>query len=151
MHVFALLWRLGLARCSARLPRDVAFVSFVLCHARLVSQTEHGSLVLGTCTVEQAYGGMRRSLLRNTHSPTRACVVASESMWCSPYYNGIELGDLPQQQVLVPMCASCACCVLSVKSMVYETSVLDAEEGIRFRNYTIPECQVPHSFSGRHS
>jgi len=51
-------------------------------------KTEHGSLVLGTCTVEQAYGGMR-----------------------------------------------------SVKSMVYETSVLDAEEGIRFRNYTIPECQ----------
>ncbi len=67
-------------------------------------------------------------------------------MWCSPYYHGIELGDLPQQQVLVPMCVSCACCVLSVKSMVYETSVLDAEEGIRFRNYTIPECQVPHHF-----
>lgn len=29
----------------------------------------------------------------------------------------------------------------SVKSMVYETSLLDAEEGIRFRNYTIPEIQ----------
>jgi len=29
----------------------------------------------------------------------------------------------------------------SVKSMVWETSLLDAEEGIRFRGYTIPELQ----------
>uniref|UniRef100_A0AC35U234 Citrate synthase n=1 Tax=Rhabditophanes sp. KR3021 TaxID=114890 RepID=A0AC35U234_9BILA len=29
----------------------------------------------------------------------------------------------------------------SVKGMVTETSVLDAEEGIRFRGYTIPDCQ----------
>ena len=29
----------------------------------------------------------------------------------------------------------------SVKSMLYETSLLDAEEGIRFRGYTIPEAQ----------
>uniref|UniRef100_A0A915ED57 Citrate synthase n=1 Tax=Ditylenchus dipsaci TaxID=166011 RepID=A0A915ED57_9BILA len=29
----------------------------------------------------------------------------------------------------------------SMKGMVTETSVLDAEEGIRFRGYTIPECQ----------
>ena len=28
-----------------------------------------------------------------------------------------------------------------VKCMFYETSLLDANEGIRFRNYTIPECQ----------
>jgi len=28
-----------------------------------------------------------------------------------------------------------------IKGMVYETSVLDADEGIRFRGYTIPECQ----------
>ncbi len=28
------------------------------------------------------------------------------------------------------------------KSLVYETSLLDAEEGIRFRGLTIPECQV---------
>jgi citrate synthase len=49
---------------------------------------EHGDLVLGTCTISQAYGGMR-----------------------------------------------------SVKSMIYETSVLDAAEGIRFRGYTIEECQ----------
>jgi len=49
---------------------------------------EHEEKVLGTCTVGQAYGGMR-----------------------------------------------------SVKAMVYETSLLDAEEGIRFRGLTIPECQ----------
>ena len=29
----------------------------------------------------------------------------------------------------------------SVKSMVWETSLLDANEGIRFRGYTIPELQ----------
>jgi len=49
---------------------------------------KHGNEMLGTCTVEQAYGGMR-----------------------------------------------------SVKSMIYETSLLDPEEGIRFRGYTIPDAQ----------
>ena len=29
----------------------------------------------------------------------------------------------------------------SMKGMVTETSVLDPEEGIEFRNYTIPQCQ----------
>lgn len=29
----------------------------------------------------------------------------------------------------------------SIKCMVWETSVLDADEGIRFRGYTIPDCQ----------
>jgi citrate synthase len=29
-----------------------------------------------------------------------------------------------------------------IRSMVYETSLLDSKEGIRFRDYTIPECQV---------
>ncbi|MDP2435178.1 MAG: citrate (Si)-synthase, eukaryotic [archaeon] len=48
----------------------------------------HGETVIGTCTISQAYGGMR-----------------------------------------------------SVKSMIYETSLLDAEEGIRFRGLTIPECR----------
>jgi len=48
----------------------------------------YGDEVLGTCTVAQAFGGMR-----------------------------------------------------SVKCMTYETSLLDPEEGIRFRGYTIPECQ----------
>ncbi|KAJ1473310.1 chicken citrate synthase complex with trifluoroacetonyl-CoA and citrate [Baffinella frigidus] len=52
-------------------------------------KTLYGDKILGTCTVEQAYGGMR-----------------------------------------------------SVKSMVYETSLLDPVEGIRFRGLTIPECQV---------
>lgn len=38
----------------------------------------------------------------------------------------------------------------SMKAMVTETSVLDAEEGIRFRGYTIPECQekLPKSPKG---
>ena len=29
----------------------------------------------------------------------------------------------------------------SMKGLVTETRVLDADEGIRFRGYTIPECQ----------
>jgi citrate synthase len=49
---------------------------------------KYGEEIIGTCTVSQAYGGMR-----------------------------------------------------SVKSLVTETSLLDAEEGIRFRGLTIPECQ----------
>jgi len=51
-------------------------------------KAKHGEKLLGTCTVEQAYGGMR-----------------------------------------------------DVKSMVTETSLLDAQEGIRFRGLSIPECQ----------
>jgi citrate synthase len=47
-----------------------------------------GEEVLDTCTVNQAYGGMR-----------------------------------------------------SLKAMVYETSLLDPQEGIRFRGFSIPECQ----------
>jgi len=49
---------------------------------------KYGDEILGTCTVSQAYGGMR-----------------------------------------------------SVKSLVTETSLLDPEEGIRFRGLSIPECQ----------
>lgn len=51
-------------------------------------RAEAGNTVIGECTVDQAYMGMR-----------------------------------------------------GVKSMVWETSLLDAEEGIRFRGLTIPECQ----------
>lgn len=49
---------------------------------------EYGEKILGTCTISQAYGGMR-----------------------------------------------------DIKSMVYETSLLDAQEGIRFRGLSIPEVQ----------
>jgi len=50
---------------------------------------EHGDKIIGTCTVTQAYGGMR-----------------------------------------------------SVKSLITETSLLDAEEGIRYRGLSLPECQA---------
>jgi len=52
-------------------------------------KTEHADRILGTCTIGQAYGGMR-----------------------------------------------------DIKSMVYETSLLDSNEGIRFRGLTIPEIQA---------
>jgi citrate synthase len=32
--------------------------------------------------------------------------------------------------------------MFSVTSMIWETSLLDSEEGIRFRGYSIPECQA---------
>jgi len=58
---------------------------------------KYGEKLLGTCTVNQAYGGMR-----------------------------------------------------GVKSMVTETSLLDPEEGIRFRGYSIPELQrqLPKAHGG---
>ncbi|KAI6230463.1 putative citrate synthase, mitochondrial [Aphelenchoides fujianensis] len=39
----------------------------------------------------------------------------------------------------------------SMKGMVTETSVLDPDEGIRFRGYSIPECQerLPHAANGQ--
>ena len=39
-----------------------------------------------------------------------------------------------------------------MKGLVTETSVLDADEGIRFRGYTIPECQelLPKAPGGKH-
>jgi len=52
-------------------------------------KAKHSETVIGKCTVDQAYGGMR-----------------------------------------------------SVTSMIWETSLLDSEEGIRFRGYSIPECQA---------
>jgi len=52
-------------------------------------KADFGEKILGTCTINQAYGGMR-----------------------------------------------------DVKSMVYETSLLDANEGIRFRGLSIPEVQA---------
>lgn len=65
---------------AAKLPAAIEEVKEV--------RAKYGDEQLGTCTVTQAYGGMR-----------------------------------------------------SVKCMTYETSLLDPEEGIRFRGYSIPECQ----------
>ena len=38
----------------------------------------------------------------------------------------------------------------SVTSMIWETSLLDSNEGIRFRGYSIPECQklLPAAING---
>lgn len=65
---------------AAKLPDAISQIKEV--------RAKYGDKQLGTCTVTQAYGGMR-----------------------------------------------------GVKAMTYETSLLDTEEGIRFRGYTIPECQ----------
>lgn len=65
---------------AEKLPAAIAEVKEV--------RTKYGNNQLSTCTVAQAYGGMR-----------------------------------------------------GVTAMTYETSLLDNDEGIRFRGYTIPECQ----------
>lgn len=61
-------------------------------------RAQHGDKQLGTCTLTQAYGGMR-----------------------------------------------------SVKSMTYETSQLDTEDGIRFRGLSLPDCQklLPKAEGGK--
>lgn len=76
-------------RLSAIIPREQDKVKKL--------KADHGDKVLGTCTVSQAYGGVR-----------------------------------------------------DVKCLVTETSLLDATEGIRFRNLTIPEVQakLPHAPGG---
>eukprot|EP01119_Soliformovum_irregulare_P006760 TRINITY_DN19189_c0_g1_i1.p1 TRINITY_DN19189_c0_g1~~TRINITY_DN19189_c0_g1_i1.p1 ORF type:complete len:474 (-),score=152.15 TRINITY_DN19189_c0_g1_i1:55-1476(-) len=48
-------------------------------------------------------------------------------------YGEMKLGDCTVSQAYGGM--------RSVKSMVWEPSLLDSEEGIRFRGYSIPECQ----------
>ena len=49
-------------------------------------------------------------------------------------YGQVSLGEVSVDQ--------CLGGARSVKCMVWETSLLDAEEGIRFRGYTIPELQA---------
>jgi citrate synthase len=48
-------------------------------------------------------------------------------------FGSVKIGDVTIDQAYGGM--------RSVKCMVWETSVLDPEEGIRFRGYTIPDCQ----------
>jgi len=48
-------------------------------------------------------------------------------------YGGESLGNVTVDQLIGG--------ARGVKCMLWETSLLDAEEGIRFRGYTIPECQ----------
>lgn len=91
------LWRNGLIQTgkfgvrtmSSGLKEALAAKIPVVQEEVKLIREKHGTKTLGTCTVTQAYGGMR-----------------------------------------------------SVKCMTYETSLLDPIEGIRFRGYTIPECQV---------
>uniref|UniRef100_A0A915BMG6 Citrate synthase n=1 Tax=Parascaris univalens TaxID=6257 RepID=A0A915BMG6_PARUN len=58
-----------------------------------------------------------------------------------------EFGSTPLQQITVDMIYGG---MRTVKGMVTETSVLDPEEGIRFRGYSIPQCQklLPHAPGG---
>lgn len=48
-------------------------------------------------------------------------------------HGATKVGDITVEQIYGGM--------RSMKAMIYETSVLDPEEGIRFRGYSIPECQ----------
>lgn len=48
-------------------------------------------------------------------------------------YGSVSLGDTTVDMAIGGM--------RGIKGMLWETSLLDAEEGIRFRGFTIPECQ----------
>lgn len=58
-------------------------------------------------------------------------------------HNATKVGEVTLDQVYGGM--------RSIKCMVWETSVLDADEGIRFRGYTIPDCQeqLPKAEGGK--
>eukprot|EP00106_Octopus_bimaculoides_P011928 XP_014779370.1 PREDICTED: citrate synthase, mitochondrial-like [Octopus bimaculoides] len=57
-------------------------------------------------------------------------------------YGNTKIGEVTVDQVFGGM--------RGIKGLVTETSVLDADEGIRFRNYSIPECQeiLPKAHGG---
>lgn len=57
-------------------------------------------------------------------------------------YGDKSLGNVTVSQVYGGM--------RGIKGLIYETSLLDPEEGIRFRGYTIPECQklLPKAANG---
>ncbi|XP_023930929.1 citrate synthase, mitochondrial [Lingula anatina] len=63
-------------------------------------------------------------------------IISSEQVRVSDFrkaHGGSVIGQVTVDQAYGGM--------RGIKGMVYETSVLDPEEGIRFRGYSIPECQ----------
>lgn len=119
------------------MPRQAAGGAAVLpLQERLKAlKKEYGSKVLGQCTVNQAIGGMRSI-------PVRPCVwslLHAAGRGPRPGVPPLQCARLrPPSSLLTELRLAAGC----TQGMLWETSLLDAEEGIRFRGYSIPELQV---------
>merc|ERR1711963_740800 len=95
----------------------------------------------------RALGGQQKLLAASTQSVSQTCnasdlksalaekipVVQEEVKAFRKTYGDKKIGEITVDQLYGGM--------RGMKGLVTETSVLDADEGIRFRGYTIPECQ----------
>lgn len=90
----------------------------------------HGSKELGTVTVDMCIGGMRGITVSATEKRGKKRKLGLFSFSVSPSQtHSLDIKKMKRQQ-----------------GLLWETSLLDPEEGIRFRGYSIPECQVRSFF-----
>jgi hypothetical protein len=88
---------------------------------------------VGTVTVEQAIGGMRGIPVRSV--VLCPCAPRALAAFCGRRRRYAPPPALPLTPLLAPACRL-------VQSMLWETSLLDADEGIRFRGHSIPDLQA---------
>merc|ERR1712193_136471 len=95
----------------------------------------------------RALGGQQKLLAATSQSVSQTChasdlksvlaekipVVQEEVKAFRKSHGDTKIGEITVDQIYGGM--------RGMKGLVTETSVLDADEGIRFRGYTIPECQ----------
>lgn len=90
----------------------------------------HGHKELGKVTVDMAIGGMRGIPVGASRSLICKNAIATvHEAWGAP---GHDLRG----------CSGSPLLLLCSQGILWETSLLDAEEGIRFRGLSIPELQV---------
>merc|ERR1711971_850627 len=94
----------------------------------------------------RAFGGQQKLLAASTQSASQSCnvsdlksvlaekipAVQEEVKAFRKQHGNTKIGEITVDSLYGGM---------RMKGLVTETSVLDADEGIRFRGYTIPECQ----------
>jgi len=94
----------------------------------------------------RAFGGQQKLLAASTQSVSQSCnasdlksalaekipAVQEEVKAFRKQHGNTKIGEITVDSLYGGM---------RMKGLVTETSVLDADEGIRFRGYTIPECQ----------
>lgn len=90
----------------------------------------YGSKEIGNVTAEKVIGGMRGITVRTLLSTYVAERVTAVHTKCAACYGP------PLQSLLRETCR---------QGMLWETSLLDPEEGIKFRGYSIPELQARHT------
>merc|ERR1712183_217967 len=95
----------------------------------------------------RGFAGQQKLLAATSQSVSQTCnasdlksaltekipVVQEEVKAFRKSHGDVKIGEITVDQIYGGM--------RGMKGLVTETSVLDADEGIRFRGYTIPECQ----------